>query len=62
MILFLKEMNFLLKEIKGILNLTKEEQQLFLKKHIQTLLLKKHRLETIITALDKYVSGKDIYN
>lgn len=62
MILFLKEMDFSLKEIADILKLTKEEQQQLLRKHNQTLLLKKQRLETIITALDEYISGKDIYN
>ncbi|WP_368936796.1 MerR family transcriptional regulator [Bacillus sp. SH8-8] len=61
-ILFFKEMDFSLKEIADILKLTREEQQQLLKKHNQTLLLKKQRLETIITAVDEYVSGKDIYN
>jgi DNA-binding transcriptional MerR regulator len=61
-ILFLKEMDFSLQEIKDILELSKEEQKQLLKNHSQTLLIKKQRLETIITALDEYVSGKDIYN
>jgi DNA-binding transcriptional MerR regulator len=61
-ILFLKEMDFSLQEIKDILELSKEEQKQLLKEHSQTLLIKKQRLETIITALDEYVSGKDIYN
>ncbi|MEB3057560.1 MerR family transcriptional regulator [Bacillus pseudomycoides] len=61
-ILFFKEMDFSLKEIADILKLTREEQQKLLKKHNQTLLLKKQRLETIITTVDEYVSGKDIYN
>ncbi|MGM1047783.1 MAG: MerR family transcriptional regulator [Bacillota bacterium] len=61
-ILFLKEMDFSLKEIVNILKLTKQEQRQILKKHSQTLLLRKQQLETIITALDEYVSGKDIYN
>lgn len=61
-ILFLKEMDFSLKEIANILKLTKQEQRQILKKHSQTLLLRKQQLETIITALDEYVSGKDIYN
>ncbi|PEK62644.1 MerR family transcriptional regulator [Bacillus pseudomycoides] len=61
-ILFFKEMDFSLKEIADILKLTREEQQKLLKKHNQTLLFKKQRLETIITTVDEYVSGKDIYN
>jgi DNA-binding transcriptional MerR regulator len=55
-------MDFSLQEIKDILELSKEEQKHLLKNHSQTLLIKKQRLETIITALDEYVSGKDIYN
>ncbi len=62
MILFFKEMDFSLKEIAEVLKLTREEQLQLLKKHNQTLLLKKQHLETVITAVDEYVSGKDIYN
>ncbi|UHA73248.1 MerR family transcriptional regulator [Paenibacillus sp. 481] len=62
MILFLKEMDFSLKEIEDILKLTRPEQQQLLTQHSQTLWLKKQRLESIIAALDEYVSGKDIYN
>ncbi|MBH5320290.1 MerR family transcriptional regulator [Paenibacillus sp. GSMTC-2017] len=61
-ILFLKAMDVSLKEIANILTHTKQEQREILKKHSQTLLLKKQQLETIITALDKYVSGKDLYH
>lgn len=61
-ILFFKEMEFSLKEIADVLKLTREEQQQLLKMHKQTLLLKKQRLETVITAVDEYVLGKDIYN
>ncbi|MFF2154777.1 MerR family transcriptional regulator [Paenibacillus chitinolyticus] len=59
-ILFLKELDFSLKEIADILKLTRQEQKQLLKKQSQTLLSKKQRLETIMTALEEYVSGKDI--
>ncbi|MGE6226397.1 MerR family transcriptional regulator [Paenibacillus chitinolyticus] len=59
-ILFLKELDFSLKEIADILNLTRQEQKQLLEKQSQTLLLKKQRLETIMAALEEYVSGKDI--
>ncbi|MFE4570861.1 MerR family transcriptional regulator [Paenibacillus chitinolyticus] len=59
-ILFLKELDFSLKEIADILKLTRQEQKQLLKKQSQTLLLKKQRLETIMVALEEYVSGKDI--
>lgn len=59
-ILFLKEMDFSLKEIADILKLTRQEQKQILKKQRQTLLSRKQRLETIMEALDEYVSGNDI--
>ncbi|GGF98938.1 transcriptional regulator [Paenibacillus albidus] len=61
-ILFLKELDFSLKEIAGILKLTRQEQKQILKKQRQTLLSRKQRLETIMVALDEYVSGNDISN
>ncbi|GGD63321.1 MerR family transcriptional regulator [Paenibacillus nasutitermitis] len=61
-ILFLKELDFSLKEIADILKLTKQEQKQILKKQRQTLLSRKQRLETIMIALDEYVSGNDISN
>ncbi|MCJ8012226.1 MerR family transcriptional regulator [Paenibacillus sp. KQZ6P-2] len=61
-ILILKEMDFSLKEIADILKLTRQEQKQILKKQRQTLLLRKQRLENIMTALDEYVSGNDISN
>lgn len=61
-ILLLKEMDFSLNEITDILKLSDEEQRKVLKNHSQALFLKKKRLEKIITAVDQYVSGKDIYN
>ncbi|MDQ0060531.1 MerR family transcriptional regulator [Paenibacillus harenae] len=61
-ILFLKELDFSLKEIADILKLTRQEQQKLLKKQKQTLLSRKQRLETIMVALEEYVSGNDISN
>jgi len=61
-ILFLKELDFPLKEIADILKLTRQEQKQILKKQRQTLLLRKQRLETIMVALEEYVSGNDISN
>ncbi|RJE86303.1 MerR family transcriptional regulator [Paenibacillus sp. 1011MAR3C5] len=59
-ILFLRELDFSLKEIADILKLTRQEQKQLLKKQRQTLLSRKQRLETIMKALEEYVSGKDI--
>jgi DNA-binding transcriptional MerR regulator len=59
-ILFLKELDFSLKEIADILKLTRQEQEEILKKQRQTLLSRKQRLETIMEALEEYVSGNDI--
>ncbi|MBB3128338.1 DNA-binding transcriptional MerR regulator [Paenibacillus rhizosphaerae] len=59
-IMFLKELDFSLKEIADILQLTREEQKQILKKQKQTLLSKKQRLDTIMTALEEYVAGNDI--
>ncbi|GLI05900.1 transcriptional regulator [Paenibacillus tyrfis] len=61
-ILFLKELDFSLKEIADIVKLTKQEQKQILKKQRQTLLSRKQRLETIMVALEEYVSGNDISN
>jgi DNA-binding transcriptional MerR regulator len=61
-ILFLKEMDLPLKEISDIMQLSKEEQLQILKLHHQTLLAKQQRLGTIISALEDYVSGKEIIN
>ncbi|MBD2867369.1 MerR family transcriptional regulator [Paenibacillus arenilitoris] len=59
-ILFLKELDFSLKEIADILKLTRQEQKQIVSKQRQTLLAKKQRLETIMAALEEYVSGNDI--
>lgn len=59
-ILFLREMDFSLKEIANIIKLTKQEQKQIVKQQRQALLMKKQRLEMIMSALDEYVLGKDI--
>jgi len=59
-ILLLKELEFSLKEIADIIKLTRQEQEQILKEQRQTLLSRKQRLETVMAALDDYVSGKDI--
>ena len=59
-ILFLKELDFSLKEIADILKLPRQEQNQILKEQRQALLLRKQRIETIMAALEEYVSGNDI--
>ncbi|OMF41185.1 MerR family transcriptional regulator [Paenibacillus amylolyticus] len=60
MILLFKEMNFSLKDIAAMMQLSKEEQKDILRKHRSTLVQRKQKLETIIHQLDEYVDGKDI--
>ncbi|KOR89348.1 MerR family transcriptional regulator [Paenibacillus solani] len=59
-ILFLKELDFSLKEIADILKLTRKEQKQILNNQSHILQSRIKRLETIKTAIDEYVSGKDI--
>lgn len=59
-ILFLRELDFSLKEIADILKLSEQERKELLKKQRQALLSKKQRLETIMAALEEYVAGTDI--
>ena len=59
-ILFLKELDFSLKEIADILKLARQEQIEIVKQQRQALLNRKQRLETMIEAVDDYVSGKSI--
>lgn len=61
-ILFLKEMDISLKDISDIMKLSKQEQLQILKMHYQTLLAKQQRLGAIISALEDYVSGEEIFN
>ncbi|RIX50083.1 MerR family transcriptional regulator [Paenibacillus nanensis] len=59
-ILFLRELDFSLKEIADIIKLTKQEQKQIAMQQRHALLMKKQRLETIMAALDEFASGKDI--
>ncbi|MFK0522829.1 MerR family transcriptional regulator [Paenibacillus illinoisensis] len=59
-ILLFKEMNFPLKDIAAMMNLSKDEQKEILREHLSTLVQRKQRLETIIDQLDEYVDGTDI--
>lgn len=61
-ILFFKEMDLTLKEISEIMQLSKQEQHKILEMHYQTLILKQQRLETIINALEDYLSGEELFN
>ncbi|QOS77075.1 MerR family transcriptional regulator [Paenibacillus sp. JNUCC31] len=60
MILLFKEMNFSLKDIAAMMQLSKEEQKDILREHRSTLVQRKQKLETIIGQLDEYVDGTDI--
>ncbi|WP_145146229.1 MerR family transcriptional regulator [Paenibacillus xylanexedens] len=60
MILLFKEMNFSLKDIAAMMQLSKEEQKDILREHRSTLGQRKQKLETIIDQLDEYVDGTDI--
>ncbi|WP_339285733.1 MerR family transcriptional regulator [Paenibacillus sp. FSL R5-0486] len=60
MILLFKEMNFSLKDIAAMMQLSKEEQKDILREHRNTLVQRKQKLETIIHQLDEYVDGTDI--
>ncbi|WP_315370772.1 MerR family transcriptional regulator [Paenibacillus xylanexedens] len=60
MILLFKEMNFSLKDIVAMMQLSKEEQKDILREHRSTLVQRKQKLETIIHQLDEYVDGTDI--
>lgn len=60
MILLFKEMNFSLKDIAAMMQLSKEEQKDILREHRSTLVQRKQKLETIIDQLNEYVDGTDI--
>lgn len=60
MILLFKEMNFSLKDIAAMMQLSKGEQKDILREHRSTLVQRKQKLETIIDQLDEYVDGTDI--
>ncbi|PAD74486.1 MULTISPECIES: MerR family transcriptional regulator [Paenibacillus] len=60
MILFLKELDFSLKEIADIVKLTRKEQQHILNEQRHVVQSRIQQLESIKTAIEEYVSGKDI--
>ncbi|OAX50844.1 MerR family transcriptional regulator [Paenibacillus sp. AD87] len=60
MILLFKEMDFSLKDIALMMQLSKKEQKDILREHRSTLVQRKQKLETIIDQLDEYVDGTDI--
>lgn len=59
-ILFLKEMNLSLKDISGILQLSKKEQNKILEHHYEILSRKKRKLENMMSNLERYLSGEDM--
>ncbi|WP_405155370.1 MerR family transcriptional regulator [Paenibacillus sp. FSL K6-0108] len=59
-ILLFKEMNFSLKDIAAMMQLSKDEQKDILREHRSTLVQRKQKLETIIEQLDEYVDGTAI--
>lgn len=61
-ILFLKEMNLPLKDICYILKLSRQEQNRVLGHHYEILLRKKQKLEKMMSNLERYLSGEDIFD
>lgn len=61
-ILFLKEMNLPLKDISDILQSTKQEQNKILEHHYEILSRKKQKLENMMSNLERYLSGEDMFD
>ena len=61
-ILFLKEMGIPLKDISCILQLSKQEQNKILEHHYEVLLRKKKKLENMMSNLERYLSGEDMFD
>jgi len=61
-ILFLKEMDLPLKDISGILQLSKKDQKRILKHHYEILLIKKQKLEKMMLNLERYLSGAEMFD
>ncbi|WP_020620794.1 MerR family transcriptional regulator [Paenibacillus daejeonensis] len=59
-IMFLKELDFSLKNIADILKLSRQEQIEIVKQQRQALITRKQRLETMIEAVEDYASGMAI--
>ncbi|ODU55733.1 MAG: MerR family transcriptional regulator [Clostridium sp. SCN 57-10] len=61
-ILFLKEINLPLKDISAILQLSKQEQNKILEHHYEILSRKKQKLENMMSNLERYLSGEDMFD
>ncbi|WP_434305537.1 MerR family transcriptional regulator [Clostridium botulinum] len=61
-ILFLKEMDLPLKDISGILQLSKNEQNFILEHHYEILSRKKQKLEKMMSNLESYLAGENIFD
>lgn len=61
-ILFLKEMDLSLKDISYILQLPKQEQNEILKHHYEILSRKRQKLHTMMSNLERYLSGEDMFD
>jgi DNA-binding transcriptional MerR regulator len=61
-ILFLKEIDLPLKDISCILQLSKQEQNRILERHYKILSRKKQKLEKVMSNLERYLSGEDIFD
>lgn len=61
-ILFLKEMDLPLKDISGILQLPKQEQNRILEHHYEILLRKKQKLEKMMSNLERYLLGTEMFD
>ncbi len=61
-ILFLKETDLPLKDISRILQLSKQEQNKILKNHYEILSRKKQSLENMMSNLERYLSGENMFD
>jgi len=61
-ILFLKEMDLPLKDIRRILQLSKPERDEILSHHYETLSRKKQKLKKMMSNLGRYLSGENMFN
>ncbi len=61
-ILFLKEMDLSLKDISHILQLSRQEQNNVLRDQYEILLRKRQKLDTMMSNLERFVSGEAIFD
>lgn len=61
-ILFLKEIDLSLKDISGILQLSKQEQNIILENHLEALSIKQKKLEKMMSNLGRYLSGEEVFD